>query len=332
MRLDAPASGEGALIERIAQHAGRLPPPDAIRLLQGIGDDTAVLQAGDQTLLWTADMLVEGVHFRLDWIDPAALGWKSLAVNLSDIAAMGGAPVGALLSIALPAEYTGAWLDAFVDGFADCAQTYGVALIGGDTNRAERVVIDVSVLGVVAGQPVLRSGARAGDWLLVTGALGGSRAGLFALMAGKASEVDLAPHFRPIPRLQVGMLARELGATAMMDLSDGLAADLPKLLRASGVGAVIDAAQVPVHPAAAHWAQAHGLDPIAFAIAGGEDYELLIAAPPLVALRLLERVPAETGVPLTKIGEAIAQPEVWLQRADGGRESLAIAGWDHFRA
>jgi thiamine-monophosphate kinase len=236
MRLDAPLSGESALIERIAQRVGRASLPQPFHLLQGIGDDTAVLQAGDQTLLWTADMLVEGVHFRLDWIDPAALGWKSLAVNLSDIAAMGGTPVGALLSLALPAECTGAWLDAFVDGFADCAQTYGVALLGGDTNRAERVVIDVSVLGIVTGQPVLRSGAQVGDWLLVTGALGGSRAGLFALMAGKASEVDLAPHFRPIPRLQVGMLARELGATAMMDLSDGLAADLPKLLRASGVG------------------------------------------------------------------------------------------------
>jgi thiamine-monophosphate kinase len=332
MRLDAPPSGERALIERIAQRARCLPTPDAIRLLHGIGDDTAVLQAGDQTLLWTADMLVEGVHFRLDWIDAAALGWKSLAVNLSDIAAMGGAPVGALLSMALPAEYTGAWLDAFVDGFADCAQAYGIALIGGDTNRAERVVIDVSVLGVVAGQPVLRSGAQAGDWLLVSGVLGGSRAGLFALMAGKASEVDLAPHFRPTPRLQVGTLAQELGATAMMDISDGLAADLPKLLCASGVGAVIYAAQVPVHPAAAHWAQAHGLDPIAFAIAGGEDYELLIAAPPLVALRLLERVPAETGVPLTKIGEVIVAQEVWLQHADGRRESFAITGWDHFRA
>ena len=332
MRLDAPLSGESALIERIAQRTGRLPTSDAIRLLHGIGDDTAVLQAGDQTLLWTADMLLEGVHFRLDWIDPASLGWKSLAVNLSDIAAMGGTPVGALLSLALPAERTGAWLDAFVDGLAECAQTHGVALLGGDTNRANQVVIDVSLLGIVAGQPVLRSGARAGDWLLVSGALGGSRAGLHALMAGDASAVDLAPHFRPKPRMQVGMLTRELGATAMMDISDGLAADLPKLLRASGVGAVVYAAQVPVHPAAAHWTQAQGLDPIAFAVAGGEDYELLIAAPPPVAQQLQERVPAETGVPLTKIGEAIAQPEVWLQRADGGRESLAIAGWDHFRA
>lgn len=332
MRLDAPASGEGALIERIAQRVGRLPLPDSIRLLQGIGDDTAVLQAGEQTLLWTADMLIEGVHFRLDWIDPASLGWKALAVNLSDIAAMGGEPAGALLSIALSTEHTGAWLNTFIDGFVDCAQTYGVALIGGDTNRAERVVIDVSVLGIVAGQPVLRSGAQAGDWLLVTGALGGSRAGLYALMAGEASAVDLAPHFRPEPRLQVGRIARELGATAMMDLSDGLAADLPKLLRASGVGAVLHAAQVPVHPAAAHWAQAQGIDPIAFAIAGGEDYELLIAAPPPVAQQLAERIPAETGVPLTPIGEVIAAQELWLQRADGTREPFALSGWDHFLA
>lgn len=332
MRLDAPAGGESALIKRIAQRVGWASLPQPFHLLQGIGDDAAVLQAGDQTLLWTADMLLEGVHFRLDWIDPASLGWKSLAVNLSDIAAMGGTPVGALLSLALPAERTGAWLDAFVDGLAECARAYGVALLGGDTNRAEHVVIDVSLLGIVAGQPVPRSGAQVGDWLLATGALGGSRAGLHALMAGDASAVDLAPHFRPIPRLQVGALARELGATAMMDISDGLAADLPKLLRASGVGAVVYAAQVPVHPAAAHWTQAQGLDPIAFAVAGGEDYELLIAAPPHVAQRLLERVPAETGVPLAHIGEVIAAQEVWLQRADGRRESFAIGGWDHFRA
>jgi thiamine-monophosphate kinase len=332
MRLDMPAEGESALIERIARRVGQASVPDAFRLVLGIGDDTAALQIGEQTLLWTADMLLEGVHFRLDWIDPASLGWKSLAVNLSDIAATGGTPVGALLSLALPAECTGAWLDAFVDGLAECAHAYGVALLGGDTNRAEQVVIDVSVLGVVAGRPVPRSGARPGDWLLVTGALGGSRAGLHALMAGEASAIDLTPHFRPIPRLQVGARARELGATAMMDLSDGLAADLPKLLRASGVGAVVYAAQVPVHPAAAHWAHAHGLDPVAFAIAGGEDYELLIAAPPSAAQQMLECIPAKTGVSLTHIGEVIAAQEVWLQRTDGRREPFAIGGWDHFRA
>lgn len=332
MRLDAPAGGEGTLIARIAQRVGHMPLPEAVHLLHGIGDDTAVLQVGEQTLLWTADMLLEEVHFRLDWTDAASLGWKSLAVNLSDIAAMGGTPVGALLSIALPPERTGAWLDAFVDGFAVCARTYGAALLGGDTNRAEQVVIDVSVFGALSGQPVLRSGAQAGDRLLVSGALGGSRAGLHALMAGKTAGIDLAPHVRPIPRLQVGELARVLGASAMMDLSDGLAADLPKLLRASGVGAVVHAGRIPVHSAAVQWAQRQGIDPVAFAIAGGEDYELLIAAPPSTAQQLLVRVPAETGVPLTQIGEVLKAPELWLAREDGTRESFAVAGWDHFQA
>jgi len=332
MRLDAPASGESALIERIAQRVGHIPLPNACRLLQGIGDDAAVLQAGDQTLLWTVDMLVEGVHFRLDWIDAASLGWKALAVSLSDLAAMGGMPIGALLSVALPAERAGAWLDAFVDGFAACAQSYGVALLGGDTNRAEQMVIDVSVFGMVFGAPVLRCGARAGDWLLVSGALGGSRAGLESLLRREASKVDCTPHFRPTPRLRTGALAQALGATAMMDISDGLAADLPKLLRASGVGAVVSTAHIPVHPAALQWAQAHGTDPVAFALAGGEDYELLIAAPPPVAQQLLAHAPAETGVPLTKIGEISPVQEVWLQYPDGRRESLPIAGWDHFRA
>lgn len=332
MRLDALVGGESALIERIAQRVGQMPLPEAARLVQGIGDDTAVLQVGEQTLLWTADMLVEGVHFRLDWTDAASLGWKSLAVNLSDLAAMGGTPVGALLSMALPPERTGAWLDAFVDGFAECARTYGAALLGGDTNRAEQTVIDVSVLGVLQGQSVLRSGARAGDWLLVSGALGGSRAGLHALMAGKTAAIDLTPHFRPVPRLQVGALARALGASAMIDLSDGLAADLPKLLRASGVGAVVYAGRIPVHPVAAQWAQMQRVDPIAFVIAGGEDYELLMAAPPAVAQELLERIPAEIGVPLTQIGAVLETPELWLDRESGTRESFEIVGWDHFQA
>ncbi|MFN4034141.1 MAG: thiamine-phosphate kinase, partial [Fimbriimonadales bacterium] len=233
MRLDAPPRGESALIEQIAAR-GTLPTPSgAVSVARGVGDDTAVLKVGQQTLLWTADMLVEGVHFRVDWIDPASLGWKALAVNLSDIAAMGGAPVGALLSIALPPERTGDWFGAFLDGFLECARAHDTALIGGDTNRAEQIVIDVSVLGRVTGAPLTRDGAAVGDWLMVTGALGGSRAGLEALLAGASDAIDLTPHFRPTPRLQAGALAQALGATAMMDLSDGLAADLPKLLRAS---------------------------------------------------------------------------------------------------
>ncbi|GIV10736.1 MAG: thiamine-monophosphate kinase [Fimbriimonadales bacterium] len=330
MRLDAPPSGESALIERVAARCSLPALAEAISVVRGIGDDTAVLQVGEQTLLWTADMLLEGVHFRLDWIDAASLGWKALAVNLSDIAAMGGEPIGALLSMALPPERRGAWLDAFLDGFTECARAYNTALIGGDTNRAAQTAIDVSVFGHVEGAPVLRSGAQAGDWLMVTGALGGSRAGLDSLLAGKIGLIDLTPHFRPTPRLQVGVLARQLGASAMMDLSDGLAADLPKLLRASGKGAVVYADQVPVHPVALQSASTQGIDPTQLALLGGEDYELLIAAPPEVAQRLLGQIPEATGVALSVIGEVIAAPELWLQTADGRRESFALLGWDHF--
>jgi len=330
MRLDAHLRGESALIERIARQTRDLHPLAQVTVVEGIGDDTAVLQVGDQTLLWTADMLIEGVHFRLDWIDPRSLGWKSLAVNLSDIAAMGGEPIGALLSIALPPDHTADWLDEFIAGFMECAHAYRTHLLGGDTNRAERMVIDVSVLGVVSGSPLLRRGAQAGDLILVTGALGGSRAGLEALQAGKGESVDLTPHFRPTPRLEVGSLARTLGATAMMDISDGLAADLPKLLRAANKGAIIRRAAIPVHEAALRWAHAHDADPALFAIAGGEDYELLMTAPPTHTPTLLQQVPQQTGVPLRVIGEVIEAPELWLESPDGQREPFAITGWDHF--
>lgn len=333
MRVDVPPMGEGALIERIAARAkatGQL--PQGFVVAEGIGDDTAVLQVGSHTLLWAADMLVESIHFRLDWIDPASLGWKALAVNLSDIAAMGGAPVGALLSIALAPEYTGTWLDGFTDGLLECARAFGVALLGGDTNRAPWMVIDVSVLGMVEGAPVLRRGAQVGDWILVTGALGASRAGLQALLTGAPNALDLTPHFRPVPRLQAGARARALGATAMMDLSDGLAADLPKLLRASGCGAIIRLSQLPIHPLAHQWATATGADPALFAFLGGEDYELLITAPPEHARRMLEQLPAQTGVALTVIGEVTDTPELWLEHPDGTRTSPPAAGWDHFQA
>ncbi len=330
MRLDAQLRGESALIERIARQARDLPSLAQVTVVEAIGDDTAVLQVGDQTLLWTADMLIEGVHFRLDWIDARSLGWKSLAVNLSDIAAMGGEPVGALLSLALPPNQTADWLDEFVAGFMECAHAYRTRLLGGDTNRAERITIDVSVLGVVSGRPLLRRGAQVGDLILVTGALGGSRAGLEALQAGKGESVDLMSHFRPNPRLEVGSLARMLGATAMMDLSDGLAADLPKLLRASNKGAIVRRTAIPVHDAALRWAQAHNVDPVAFALAGGEDYELLITAPPATTPTLLEQIPQQTGVPLSVIGEVIGSGELWLESPEGQRESFGITGWDHF--
>ncbi len=299
--------------------------------IEGIGDDAAILQLNNRALLWTTDMLVEGVHFRADWIDARSLGWKSLAVNLSDIAAMGGTPLAALLSLALPPERTGAWLDDFIEGFVECASRYDTLLIGGDTNRAEHVAVNVTVLGQ-AEAPLWRRGARPGDWILVTGALGGSRAGLEWLLHASptVAPIDLTPHFRPVPRLREGQLTAQLGASAMMDISDGLASDLPKLLWASEVGAILYPHQIPVHPEALRWAQAQGADPALFAIAGGEDYELLITAPPEVARQLLQSVPEETGTPLTHIGQITAENALWLEYPDGRREPLTVQGWNHF--
>lgn len=321
---------ESDLIARIAQIAGA--PPDSLTLevATGIGDDCAVLRINGRTLLLTVDMLVEGVHFRLDWTDAHALGWKALAVNLSDIAAMGGAPEVALFSFAAPPHLTETWLPALASGLTACARRYGCALVGGDSNRAERVVLDITVLGTVDGKPVLRSGAQPGDWLMVTGALGGSRAGLHALLEANAQGVDLSPHLQPVPRLREGQLARAGGASAMMDLSDGLAADLPKLLQASGKGAIVFKSAIPVHSVALDWAFSHGEDPALFAILGGEDYELLFTAPPDRARELASRIAAETGTPVAKIGEITAEPELWLEDETGQRLPWTFHGWDHF--
>lgn len=340
----AALGAEYALIGRIARMVESLPQPfplqgegvgEGVRLLEGIGDDTAVLQIGQHRLLWTTDMLIEGVHFRLDWLDAYQIGWKSLAVNLSDIAAMGGTPLAALLSLSLPPERTGEWLDRFIEGFLACARTYETQLIGGDTNRAAYaegpLVIDVSLLGVVDGSPALRQGGQPGDWLLVTGSLGGSRAGLMRLMHGDRTDADaLQAHGMPVPRLREGQRLREHGVHAMIDLSDGLASDLPKLARASRCGARVLSAQLPIHPAAMRWCKRTGTDPMLFALAGGEDYELLIAATPETAQILLADLPTQTGTPLTHIGYLTDESDLLLQDESGNTTPLPRIGWDHF--
>ncbi len=306
-----------------------------LKRVVGIGDDAAVLQSGEHTLLWTTDMLVEGVHFRLDWTNAYQLGWKSMAVNLSDIAAMGGTPLFALLSLALPPERIGDWLDEFIRGFLECAFVYRTELIGGDTNRSASpegpMVIDVSVLGTVEGAPVGRGGGQPGDWLLVTGELGGSRAGLMRLLNGDRTDVEaLHTHLTPSPRVHEGQFLREHGVHAMMDISDGLASDLRKLAFASGCGARVLSVQLPIHPSAIRWCEQTGEDPERFALAGGEDYELLIAAPPETAQGLLADLPHQMGTPLTHIGYLTEPPDLLLEDPTGNLIPLPQTGWNHF--
>ena len=507
-------SGEEARIELIRERVARLVPAIPVEIVQGIGDDTAVVRLGDQLILFTVDMLVEGVHFRLDWTDAYRLGWKALAVNLSDIGAMGGQPVLALLSLAMPermganlilsyeergqrgspSPFSGekgqgvegfsnltppsplsasreggvassgspspftergsggevnsenltppaplsasreggepsapspftergsggevnsenlsplsplsasreggvassgspspftergsggevnqetpsptlplnagggsallpspeasgeglgvratetptqketenelAWLHAFANGLHDCASAYQTVIVGGDTNRSDKIVIDVMVMGLLEGEPVLRSGAQVGDWILVTGTLGGSRAGLMRLMRGETNdEQALTAHLMPIPRVREGQLLRQVGVHAMMDISDGLAEDLPRLLRASGVGAVVFPHRIPVHLSAQRYAHQASEDPAQFALQGGEDYELLVCADPETAQKLLLQLPTETGTLLTWIGVIEPGDALWLEDEGGTRTPLTLRGWSHF--
>jgi len=309
-------------------------------VLVGPGDDTAVIRiAGDRLLLLTCDMMVEGVHFRREWAAPRQIGWKAMAANLSDIAAMGGEPGFAVASVAAPGDLGEDFLEAVAEGLSGCASQYGASLVGGDlVGSPGPVVVDVAVTGFVSEDVLLRRrGARPGEVILVTGWLGASAAGLEALRGGLPRENDhvaaaVKAHLQPSPRLAEGQaIARVRRATAMMDLSDGLAEDLPRLCRESGVGARVQAGRLPVHPSCQAVAELLKLDPLALAASGGEDYELLLTCPPEAVEELRKAVGAGSGVPLTVIGEVIAGAEVVMLDGEGRERSLE-SGFDHFAA
>lgn len=275
--------GEFELISGIRKLFPQLPEG-----VTGIGDDCAVIpqMSGTDTLVST-DMLVEGVHFLREDIHPAQLGWKAAAVNFSDIAAMGGEPVGSFLSIALPKDISQDWIDGFLSGYRDISQRYGFPLLGGDTTSSSSgVCICVTVLGrIVSGGGCLRSAAVPGDLICVTGPLGDSAAGLQAILRGIPREGDvpylIERHYLPCPRIQEGMrLAANPDVHAMMDVSDGIGSDLRHILEESGVGAEVDVRMVPVSAGTRRFCQANGLDPLDMAISGGEDYELLFTIDP----------------------------------------------------
>ncbi len=303
-----------------------------------VGDDAAVLDIPpDRQVVVTTDGLIEGIHFRRDWSDPYSIGWKAAAVNLSDIAAMGADPTFTFVSLALPADETVEWLERLYDGLCDCLNRYGARLAGGDTNGAgSGLVISITQLGTVPrGQALTRSGAKVGDILLVTGTLGDSAAGLALLSqcgAAQAEKINkgvVQAHRRPQPRVVAARAARETGHVhAAMDISDGLAGDLPKLCAASGVGAKINAAALPLSEAMKLAAQELDQAPFDLALDGGECCELLLAVAP-GDVEAVQAAVAATGTVLTPIGEVV-RAGFHILGPNGASLPTERRGWDHF--
>lgn len=341
------ALGEFGLIRLIRRRVVRR----SAGALLGIGDDAALLDLpSDRRLLVTTDMLLEGVHFQRRWGCPRELGRKALAVNVSDIAAMGGSPLHALLGLGLPPEGpTLEELTALLDGMEEEAEKYAVSLVGGDTCASRSgLVLAVTLLGVAPrGPALLRSGARPGDGLWVTGMLGGSAAGLAALELGlrpggawpgalarpewvgpeeeAAVRAAVTAHLTPVPRLGAGQ-ALVGWASAMIDVSDGVASDAGQLCTESGVGARILAGQIPIHPGARVVARLTGREALDFALRGGEDYELLFTAAADPRPILAKAAPQ---LAVTRIGEVLGGEPVPVLVHGDGREERLRGGYDH---
>lgn len=303
----------------------------------GIGDDCAVLRlparcrrdAGDTVdVLVTTDFSLEGIHFREDWHTPESVGHRCLARGLSDIAAMGGEPVAAFLSLALPRNLRSGWIRRFSHGLITLAKKYGVTLAGGDTAESPNgILADIVVVGTApAGKAVLRSGARPGDRIYVTGQLGGSAAAMAGIRKKsrrKPNPIDYPRHFFPDPRITVGRMLREKGlASAMIDTSDGLSTDLAHICEESGVGAELFAQAIP---RATVGKPQREVD-LHLALHGGEDYELLFTSPS--DKRMLSRI---AGVPLTAIGRIARGKRIVLMNPGEVEHELKPLGWEHFR-
>jgi len=299
------------------------------KVIKAIGDDCAVLrlQPGHDSLV-TTDFTLEGIHFRRDWHPAEAVGHRCLVRGLSDIAAMGGAPVAAFLSLALPLDLPQAWVGRFTRSLIRLAQRYGVTLAGGDTAESPGgILADIIVVGTVGrGKAILRSGARPGDLVYVSGELGGSAAAVVEMEAKPTKKLNprnYPRHFRPEPRIELGRVLREKGlASAMIDLSDGLSTDLAHICEESGVGAEIEAERIP-RARIGKLAREVDLD---LALHGGEDYELLFSAP------AGKRIPSQIGgVALTCIGRVTRGHKIVLRDAKGVGCELLSRGWEHFR-
>lgn len=327
--------GEFGFIRRFSPWFLRDLPKNVV----GIGDDCAVIPGpGRQQILVTTDSLLDGVHFLSDKIPPGELGYKSLAVNLSDIAAMGGKPRWAFLSLAIPPETEVSWLAAFFLGWKRLGSRTGVRLLGGDTTRSlEKLVINVTILGQADGRFIkLRSTAQPDDVIVVTGSLGDSEGGLRLLLSGKGQSPEerslIRRHYRPRPQLEEGFfLAHRPEVRAMMDVSDGIDSDLQRISEQSGVGVEIHLENLPLSRALRKCSQKYGWKLDEVAAAGGEDYCLLLTVDPKRFPRLNQKYRRRFGRNLHPIGRITADRGKLVYLKRGRAVSLRKAGFNHFR-
>ncbi|MEW5705991.1 MAG: thiamine-phosphate kinase [Actinomycetota bacterium] len=326
--------GEFGLIERIAKIVEYADE----RVILAIGDDTAVVKPTklDYTLL-TTDLLVENVHFTLNTITPWQLGYKSISVNLSDIAAMGGIPNYAVISLALSPETEVSLVEDMYRGMADVSRKYGLRVVGGDITKSDRLIINVAMIGEVEDSSLCRrSDAKVGDIIMVTGVLGASAAGLRIVLnpaiektVREAQELKKA-HFLPEPRLKEGRILASIGINAMEDISDGLASEIKHICEASLVGARLFMNKIPIAKGVESVASLTGEKAIDIALSGGEDYELVFTAPKELELEIVESL-AKIGTKVTVVGEIVNSSEgISIIDWSGSKKPLDISGYTHF--
>jgi thiamine-monophosphate kinase len=335
------APGEFELIARLTRS---LTTRDDV--VQGAGDDCAVLDVGaDMHLLATCDCQVEGIHFTLRTSSPEQVGRKAIAINISDIAAMGGVPRYALVSLIVPASLPAETIDNLYEGLRSEALRYNTAIVGGNiagTGSSHQCIIDITLLGTVErGRALLRSGAHMGDLLCVTGTVGDSACGLYTLLHPEAAYPQEAldfvrrRHRLPEARVRVGRVLSSYGpavVTALLDISDGISGDLNHLCERSRVGAHVELAHLPLSPALRKIAEVTKQDPYHWALHGGEDYELLFTVVPEAVQDVIARVQAECSVPVTIIGMIDeARQGLQLVSQSGQRERLPLKSWDHLK-
>ncbi len=324
---DLATLGEFGLIGRFAATAA-----EGSHTLTGIGDDTAVIDVDGTRLLFTTDLMVEGVHFLSSSADLADVGFKALVSNVSDIAAMGGHPRECVVSLAAPPSTPVEALDRLWEGLSEAASAYGVTVVGGDTSSAPVLFVNVALIGEAPeGEWVGRDGAREDDEVYVTGTFGDAAGGLVMLLEERSpGDVDeerlVTAHLRPRARVAEGAAALAAGATAMIDVSDGLVADLGHVCERSGVGILLDAGEVPISAELARAAPRLGADALGLALVGGEDYELAIAVPAERSSDLVARVEA-LGTRCSRVGTVV---EGDTDTVAGHDRSDGSAGWDHF--